>query len=87
MGTMITSGVQMMDCLNIVREVAENVYYQEMWEDVRNKVQNGAQLSEPLLRSGLVPKSVAQMIQYWIGVLPIANTTWAQYTEVFLRFR
>jgi hypothetical protein len=31
--------------------------------------------------------SVAQMIQYWIGVLPTADTTWAQYQELFLRFR
>jgi hypothetical protein len=31
--------------------------------------------------------SVAQMIQYWIGVLPYADTTWAQYTHLFLRFR
>jgi len=27
------------------------------------------------------------MIQYWIGVLPIANTTWEQYRELFLRFQ
>jgi hypothetical protein len=31
--------------------------------------------------------SVAQMIQYWIGVLPQADTTWAQYQDLFLRFR
>jgi hypothetical protein len=31
--------------------------------------------------------SVAQMIQYWMGVLPMADTTWAQYTELFLKFR
>jgi hypothetical protein len=31
--------------------------------------------------------SVAQMIQYWIGVLPMQDTTWAQYTDLFLRFR
>lgn len=31
--------------------------------------------------------SVAQMIQYWLGILPIANTTWDQYRELFLRFR
>jgi hypothetical protein len=31
--------------------------------------------------------SVAQMIQYWIGVLPMADTTWAQYQDLFLRFR
>jgi hypothetical protein len=31
--------------------------------------------------------SVAQMIQYWRGILPIANTTWEQYRELFLRFK
>ena len=31
--------------------------------------------------------SVAQMIQYWIGVLPMADTTWAQYQDLFLRFQ
>jgi hypothetical protein len=31
--------------------------------------------------------SVAQMIQYWIGVLPMADTTWAQYRDLFLKFR
>jgi hypothetical protein len=31
--------------------------------------------------------SIAQMIQYWIGVLPMENTTWAQYQDLFLRFR
>jgi hypothetical protein len=31
--------------------------------------------------------SVAQMIQYWIGILPAADTTWEQYRHLFLRFR
>lgn len=31
--------------------------------------------------------SVAQMIQYWNGVLPISDTTWTQYRERFLTFR
>jgi membrane-bound metal-dependent hydrolase YbcI (DUF457 family) len=30
--------------------------------------------------------STAQMLQYWIGILPMANTTWEQYRAVFLRF-
>jgi hypothetical protein len=33
-----------------------------------------------------VALSIAQMIQYWMGVLPIANTTWDQYRALFLRF-
>ena len=37
--------------------------------------------------AAVVLLSVAQMIQYWIGVLPMADTTWAQYRELFLRFR
>jgi hypothetical protein len=31
--------------------------------------------------------SIAQMVQYWIGILPMADTTWAQYRELFLRFQ
>jgi hypothetical protein len=34
-----------------------------------------------------VALSIAQMVQYWLRVLPIADTTWAQYRELFLRFR
>ncbi len=30
--------------------------------------------------------SVVQMAQYWLGVLPFANTTWAQYRALFLKF-
>jgi hypothetical protein len=33
-----------------------------------------------------VALSVAQMIKYWIGVLPQHDTTWGQYVDVFLRF-
>ena len=31
--------------------------------------------------------STAQMIQYWMGIIPIADTTWSQYKDVFLRFQ
>jgi hypothetical protein len=33
-----------------------------------------------------VTLSAAQMIQYWIGILPIADTTWERYLQVFLKF-
>lgn len=32
-----------------------------------------------------VALSIFQMIQYWLGVIPIAGTTWAQYRAFFLR--
>jgi hypothetical protein len=31
--------------------------------------------------------SIAQMFQYWTGILPYADTTWSQYRALFLRFR
>ena len=34
-----------------------------------------------------VALSIVQMLQYWNGVLPISDTTWAQYRAAFLRFR
>ena len=29
--------------------------------------------------------SVFQMLQYWHGVMPMADTTWPQYRSAFLR--
>ncbi len=87
MGTMISSGVQMLDCLAIVKDVAGNSLYKSMWEDVCNKVQNGAQLSEPLLKSTLIPKSVAQMITSGekTGELPNVLNRISAYMEEDLR--
>ena len=31
--------------------------------------------------------SVAQMIQYWMHIIPFSDTTWAQYRALFLQFR
>lgn len=36
--------------------------------------------------SAAVLLSIAQMFQYWLGILPIIDTTWAQYRSLFLRF-
>jgi hypothetical protein len=33
-----------------------------------------------------VALSLVQMIQYWMGMIPIENTTWSQYRNAFLRF-
>jgi hypothetical protein len=35
----------------------------------------------------LVALSVFQMLQYWHGLIPFANTTWDQYQELFLQWR
>jgi hypothetical protein len=35
----------------------------------------------------LVVLSTLQMLQYWNGILPMSDTTWAQYRAIFLRLR
>ncbi len=87
MGTMITSGVQVLDCLAIVKDVAGNYYYQQLWQEVHSKVQNGSQLSEPLLKSPIIPKSISQMIMSGekTGELPNVLSRISAYMEEDLR--
>jgi membrane-bound metal-dependent hydrolase YbcI (DUF457 family) len=34
-----------------------------------------------------VALSIVQMIQYWLRIIPMWDTTWNQYVHLFLRFR
>ena len=34
----------------------------------------------------LIGLCVFQMLQYWNGILPTANTTWPEYRQLFLRW-
>jgi type IV pilus assembly protein PilC len=61
-GTMASSGVTLVDCVGTAKDLCDNVYYAELWDEVLQQIQTGKQMSEPLSRSDLVPKSVAQMI-------------------------
>jgi len=62
MGTIISSGVSMLDMIGIVREVTDNVYYDDLWDEVDQQLKQGQQLSDPLFHSPLIPRSVAQMV-------------------------
>jgi hypothetical protein len=31
--------------------------------------------------------STAEMLQYWMRILPMIDTTWTQYRALFLRFK
>ncbi len=61
-GTMATSGVNLMDCVATAKDLAGNGYYADLWADVSQQIEAGHQLSEPLFRSKLVPRSVTQML-------------------------
>ena len=62
MGTMISAGVPVLDMISIVRDVTHNALYQDLWDDVDEGLRRGAQLSDALFESPLIPRAVAQMI-------------------------
>lgn len=45
------------------------------------------QLGLRVFTAAAMALSIAQMLQYWLGALPIADLTWEQYRAGFLRFR
>jgi type IV pilus assembly protein PilC len=61
-GTMAGAGVTLVDCVSTAQDLCTNVYFAELWSAVLAEIQTGKQMSEPLMRSVLVPRSVAQMI-------------------------
>lgn len=62
LGTMAGAGVTLVDCVATARDLCGNTHFRELWDDVSTQIQAGKQMSEPLSRSTLVPRGVAQMI-------------------------
>jgi len=62
MGTMIASGVPILDMVAIARNVTRNRLYERLWDDVDDKLKHGSQLSDALFASPLIPRNVSQMI-------------------------
>jgi type IV pilus assembly protein PilC len=62
MGVMINAGVPILDMIAIVREVTTNAQYEKLWDRADEQLRRGAQLSDVLFDSPLIPKTVAQMI-------------------------
>lgn len=62
MSTMLAAGVSILDMVAIVRQVTDNVYFEDLWDKVDERLRQGAQFSECLNGSKLFPRSVTQMI-------------------------
>lgn len=62
MGTMISAGVSMLDMIAIIKQVTNNAFYVDLWDQVDDRLRQGSQLSEPLFHSKLIPRSIAQMV-------------------------
>jgi type IV pilus assembly protein PilC len=63
LGTLIESGVPMLEAVSITRAVVGNRFYQDMWDAVDQRVQQGEQLSAPLVDTAFIPSSVTQMVR------------------------
>lgn len=62
LGTMISSGVPIMDGLEITSKTAGNVIVEEAIRSVRTSISEGKSMSEPLEQTGIFPGMVVQMI-------------------------
>lgn len=62
LGTMIQSGVPILDALDIVAKTAGNVIIEEILYEVRASIAEGQTISEPLGENDIFPGMVVQMI-------------------------
>ncbi len=62
LGTMIQSGVSMLDSVKLTSGVAGSAYYERMWNNVFERLEGGQQLSEALSEHDNVPKAINKML-------------------------
>jgi len=62
LGTMVASGVSVLESLQLSAEVSGNIYYRELWLHALNQVTSGKQICEALAGSKLIPPMLIRMI-------------------------
>jgi len=62
LGTMISSGVPILDALDIVARTSGNVILEQVIYEVRSSISEGQTIADPLSESGVFPAMVVQMI-------------------------
>lgn len=62
LGTLLESGVSVLDALELSASVAGNLFYKQMWLRVVREVTNGSQICEALRDEPLMPPTLVQMI-------------------------
>lgn len=63
LGTLIASGVPVLDALRLAGEVSGNHYYEQLWRKVHDHVTSGNQIHEVLADSPLFPRMLARMMR------------------------
>ncbi len=62
LGTMVKSGVQMLDAIRLTADVSGNYYYEKSWHEVLDQITNGNRICDALKTNSLYPKTLIQMI-------------------------
>ena len=62
MSTMISTGVSLLDGLEITAQVAGNRHYADIWDAVAEQARQGSSVSEELAKHPLVPGTVTHMV-------------------------
>ena len=62
LGTMVSSGVPILDALEITAKTAGNVIVEEVIHDARSSIAEGQTIAEPLSETNIFPGMVTQMI-------------------------
>ena len=63
LGTLVASGVPILEALAIVRETANNVVFERMFQRVYESIREGDTINEPLRESRLVDDMVVNMVE------------------------
>jgi type IV pilus assembly protein PilC len=62
LGTMVKSGVSMLDAVQMTGQVAGNFYYEQAWVKVLDQITQGNRICDGLKGNGLFPPTLLQMI-------------------------
>jgi type IV pilus assembly protein PilC len=62
LGTMVASGVSMLDAIRLTGEVAGNCLYEAAWENVLERITQGERIAASLQGNKLFPPTLVQMI-------------------------
>ena len=66
MATMVNTGVRLLDAIRVIEGVVDNYYFQRLWSQVDEKIQDGYQLSESIMiaeGSHLISPGIIQMLR------------------------
>jgi len=66
MATMVNTGVRLLDAIRVIQGCVDNYYFQQLWLEVDDRIQDGYQLSEAILvakDSDLIAPGIIQMLR------------------------